>query len=140
MNNMIYRLSRGLILIVLVVFLSGCCFIDYTDEVRELGDRYRDKIIAFYEQHQRYPTSDEIEKLRSDLGCILKSSLYGTYKCGSTEYKITGGYNYAPDQEVRFGITRSSTLCQYEFHLAKDGTFTISQTQCLELPCIEWGR
>jgi hypothetical protein len=136
------KLYRGIILITLTSVLSGCCFIDFSDDVRELGDRYKAKILAFYDQHERYPGRTEDEEIIVELGCRPKSfGLESSYICDSIEYEIQAsyggfrGYGLPDTKEVHIQIVRSSTLCRYRFYREKDGKFTIDEIECLDLPC-----
>lgn len=107
----------------------------------ELGDRYKEAILTFYEQNQRYPRKDEKNQLLSDLGCIgIGKILSSEYKCGRDIYKISTGFGDSNHQEAHFNLTKSSTICQYRFHKNKRGKFTINETKCFDLPCIEIGH
>lgn len=134
------KLFRGFAYILLTGVLTGCCFIDFSDDVRELGDLYKTKILAFYDQHGRYPAYDEDEQLIVELGCELKSRLHGSYICNWNEYEILASFGDSTNEQAYIKIIRSSTICQYWFHKGKDGEFTINKTKCWDLPCIQIGH
>ncbi len=139
------KFLRSFILIGLTGVLSGCCFINFADDVLELGDRYKAKILAFYDQHERYPDYDEDQQLIVELGCELKSRLDQSYICDWIEYEIQAGYggilangSGLPSEEVHIKIIRSSTICQYRFQKNKDGELIANETKCRETDCIRW--
>ncbi len=137
------KILRCFVLIGLSNVLLGCCYIDFSDSVRELGDLYKAKIIAFYDLHGRYPVRKEDEQLIVELGCELRSQLDSSYICNYIEYEIQAGYggiladgSGLLSEEVSLKLKRSSTICHYSFHRGKDGKFTINETKCYQTDCI----
>ncbi len=139
MNKLFGFIQDRLVRNVIIIFITGLipiyCQIDFSGSIRELGDRYQAKIIAFYEEHQRSPTLDESRELRLELGCKLDSSIYDKYICGGFSYVIEGVGGYLNNEEVSFQIKRAGTFCNYRFKHDMNGNVTINEKSCRQRSC-----
>jgi len=136
LRNRTSYIRRGVAYVLLAALLVGCCFSDYSEDVRQMGKLYIDMLIAFEKENQRYPSYNEIDQFRTSLGCVQIASLESEYNCQGKTYKFRGGIDYSSDETVDFDIIRSSTNCGFSFRKTKGGMYVVNETKCRQNECI----
>ena len=137
--NSVSTKSRRLLLLFVVATLTGCCLIDYSEDVMEVGDRLKDKIIKFYTQFNRYPSTIESDELILSLGCtvVASNSPFRVHKCDEKRYVIDTILPKSSEQSIVFTVQRSKTICLYDFKVTKNGKEELKEVRCLQAPCLE---
>ena len=128
-------LKKFFCIIFLSAFLYGCCVIDYSSDLRKIGDEYKAEMNLYYEQNKYYPSTKEEKIILSKMGCEISSKSPPLYVCEGTEYLIDSHLFSPPSEGVSLRIVRSSSQCRYSFY--NDNSTFSDKINCIQLPCID---
>lgn len=123
--------------LLLVIFLPGCCFINYTGDVKEIGNQVKSEMLSFYQEQHHYPHEKDEQLILAAMGCEQVSLSPPIYNCEGVKYEISGSFVSPPDEWATLDVRRSSTLCQYRFHEGGNGQESIDEIKCWQLPCLD---
>lgn len=128
------KIENVLFAIVTATLLTGCCWTDHSDTIKEVAEPMLKELEAFYKTNKRFPNTKERDVMLEKSGCKMKGDVCmfdGKELTIKSEETLTNGYdvkiNYMKDNE-------SKASCG--FGLYSDGdlsTLICSKRFCLEL-------
>jgi len=60
-----------LTIILTATLLTGCCWTDHSDTIREVAEPMLKELDAFYKKHKRHPNIEERDKMLKKVGCEM---------------------------------------------------------------------
>ena len=109
--------------------LTGCCWTDHSDTIKEVAEPMLVELKAFYWKNKRFPSIQERNEMLERAGCRVKGD-FCTYKKNSININSASGYDYS----ITFNNER--TFCYIYLNL--DGSAI--EPSCHNASCIDLGQ
>jgi hypothetical protein len=124
------KIQNMLFAIVTATLLTGCCWTDHSDTIREVAEPMLKELDAFYKENKRHPNVKERDIMLKEVGCEMDGDecLYDGDKI-LIEAEL---YN----KDYHMGMTLEKSYCY--FYLNEDGS--IDKISCYKNPCIKLGQ
>ena len=58
-----------------IFLLSGCCFSNYSSEMKKVLEPAQKKLVAFYAKNKHFPNPEERNKILKESGCEIKGNI-----------------------------------------------------------------
>lgn len=117
-----------LLTVLTITLLTGCCWIDYSETIKEVAEPMLKELDTFYKKNQRLPNIQERNVLLKKIGCKLDSEvcIKGWNRILIIESRTDSYGDYSMELEYK------KNSCY--FGIDKDGT--IDEIHCSQPSCI----
>lgn len=110
--------------------LTGCCWTDHSDTIREVAEPMLKELDAFYKENKRHPNVKERDIMLKKVGCEMDGDecLYDRDKI------LIDTHSY--DGEYSFGMTLEKTYCNFSLQKNEE----LDSVRCYNNPCVKLGQ
>jgi len=125
MNHTI-KLDLKHILILLSIYLQGCCWTDHSDTIKKVAVPMQKELEKFYVKNRRFPTTKERDEMLKRVGCKMEGNVcvYEGERMAILLWKIS--YDY----KIRIDLENTECL------IGMDDTGRTRFVGCGNSPCI----
>ena len=121
------NLKKISLMTLIATLLTGCCWTDHSDTIREVAEPMLQEVDGFYQKHKRHPNSEEREAMLRKAGCEVNN--------GKCLYK--GKEFLIEDNEITFNryyfkIEFKNSYCSFIKYIDDDKV----RLNCNKRPCI----
>ena len=112
-----------------IFLLSGCCFSNYSFEMKKVLEPAQKKLVEFYAKNKHFPNPEERNKILKESGCEIKGNicLFNGRSFNISDSNLGGG-------EYIIGLKKEKSRCNVGIMSnGKKGGISCYQSSCLGL-------
>jgi hypothetical protein len=125
------NLKKIILTTLTATLLTGCCWTDHSDTIREVAEPMLKELDAFYKENKRHPNVKERDIMLKEVGCEMDGDV-----CLYNGDKIVIDESSAYNGDYDMWMKIEKTICFSEVY----SNGTIMKVNCRNKPCIKLGQ